>query len=164
MYQQLKFLQNAIGAVPGPQDVWLTMRGIKTLPLRMERHSENALEVAKFLSDHPAFGEVFYPGLETHPQYELGQRQMPRGGGGMVSAILNAGPATAQRFVSRTKIFALAESLGGVESLVEHPFTMTHASTANSPLACHPGLVRLSVGVEHIDDLIEDLQQALYGL
>jgi len=164
MYQQLKFLQNAIGAVPGPQDVWLTMRGIKTLPLRMERHSENALEVAKFLSDHPAFGEVYYPGLETHPQYELAKRQMPKGGGGMVSAILNAGPATAQRFVSRTKIFALAESLGGVESLIEHPFTMTHASTANSPLACHPGLVRLSVGVEHIDDLIEDLQQALYGL
>jgi cystathionine gamma-synthase len=164
VYERLKFLQNAIGAVPGPQDVWLTMRGIKTLHLRMDRHSENGLQVARFLSDHPAFSEVIYPGLDTHPQHELALRQMPRGQGGMVSAILNAGPETARDFASRTRIFALAESLGGVESLVEHPFTMTHASTADSPIACHPSLVRLSVGVEHIDDLIEDLQQALYGL
>jgi cystathionine beta-lyase/cystathionine gamma-synthase len=164
VYQQLKFLQNAIGAVPGPQDVWLTMRGIKTLHLRMDRHSENALQIARFLSDHAAFSEVIYPGLETHPQHELAKRQMPRGAGGMISAILSAGPKTAQEFVSRTKIFALAESLGGVESLIEHPFTMTHASTATSALACDPGLVRFSVGVENVNDLIEDLQQALHGL
>jgi cystathionine beta-lyase/cystathionine gamma-synthase len=164
MYQQLKFLQNAIGAVPGPQDVWLTMRGIKTLHLRMDRHSENALQIAQFLSDHPAFSQVIYPGLDTHPQYELAQRQMPRGAGGMISAILSAGPKTARDFVSRTKIFALAESLGGVESLIEHPFTMTHASTASSDIACDPGLVRFSVGVENVNDLIEDLQQALHGL
>lgn len=164
IYEQLKFLQNAIGAVPGPQDVWLTMRGIKTLHLRMDRHSQNALQIARWLEDHPAFKQVIYPGLESHPQYDLAMRQMPRGQGGMISAILNAGPDGAREFVSRTKLFALAESLGGVESLIEHPYSMTHASTANSPLACDPGLVRFSVGVEHVDDLIEDLQQALTAL
>ncbi len=164
VYQRLKFLQNAIGAVPGPQDVWLTMRGIKTLHLRMERHSENALKIAQFLEDHPAFAEVYYPGLESHPQHDLAQRQMPRGAGGMISAVMRVGDQGAREFASRTQIFALAESLGGVESLIEHPTSMTHASTANSPLAVNPGLVRLSVGVEHVDDLIADLQQALTGL
>ncbi len=164
MYQQLKFLQNAIGAVPGPQDVWLTMRGIKTLHLRMDRHSQNALQVAQFLADHPAFSEVIYPGLDTHPQHQLALRQMPRGQGGMISGIMHGGPGVARKLASRTKLFALAESLGGVESLIEHPFSMTHASTANSPIACNPGLVRFSVGVENVDDLIEDLQQALHGL
>jgi cystathionine beta-lyase/cystathionine gamma-synthase len=163
-YQQLKFLQNAVGAVPGPQDCWLALRGIKTLHLRMDRHSENGLKVAQFLSDHPAFGEVIYPGLDSHPQHELAKRQMPRGFGGMISATMRGGDEAARRFVSRTKLFALAESLGGVESLIEHPYSMTHASTASSPLAVDPGLVRFSVGVEHADDLIADLQQALVGL
>lgn len=164
VYQQLKFLQNAVGAVPGPQDCWLILRGIKTLHLRMERHSENAQKIARFLSDCPAFSTVIYPGLDSHPQYELARRQMPRGFGGMISAIMRGGDSAAREFVTRTRLFALAESLGGVESLIEHPYSMTHASTAGSPLACDPGLVRLSVGVEHIDDLIADLQQALMGL
>ncbi len=162
-YEQLKFLQNAVGAVPGPQDCWLTLRGIKTLHLRMERHSENALKVAQFLEDHAAFERVIYPGLESHPQHALAQRQM-RLPGGMISAVMLGGERAARAFVSRTRLFALAESLGGVESLIEHPYSMTHASTAASEIAVPPGLVRFSVGVEHIDDLIADLRQALAGL
>ncbi len=163
LYQQLKFLQNAVGAVPGPQDVWLTMRGIKTLHVRMDRHSQNALRVARFLSGHRAVRQVLYPGLETHPQHDLARRQM-RDFGGMVSLIMEGGASTARAFVSRTRLFALAESLGGVESLIEHPYSMTHASTADSDLAVDPGLVRLSVGIEHADDLLADLDQALRGL
>lgn len=159
LYEPLKFLQNAVGGVPGPLDCFLVLRGIKTLGIRMERHSANALQVAQFLQDHPAVKDVFYPGLESHPQHELAKRQM-RGFGGMVSIILESAES-ARRMVSRTKLFSLAESLGGVESLIEHPYSMTHASTANSPLAVDPALVRLSVGIEHIDDLIADLQQAL---
>jgi cystathionine beta-lyase/cystathionine gamma-synthase len=159
LYQQLKFLQNAAGAVPGPQDCFLVLRGIKTLGIRMERHSANALQIARFLEDHPGVKQVHYPGLENHPQHELAKRQM-HDFGGMVSIILES-EAAARQMVSRTRLFSLAESLGGVESLIEHPYSMTHASTANSPLAVDPALVRLSVGIEHVDDLLNDLRQAL---
>jgi cystathionine gamma-synthase len=149
--------------VPGPNDVWLTMRGIKTLHIRMERHSQNAQKIAEFLADQAAIKEVMYPGLESHPQHDLAKRQMKLFGG-MVSTIMAGGPGAARELASRTKLFALAESLGGVESLIEHPHSMTHASTANSPLAVDPGLVRLSVGIEHVGDLIDDLRQALAGI
>ena len=163
VYEQLKFLQNAIGAVPGPQDCWLVMRGIKTLHLRMDRHSENAMQIARILDDHVAIKHVYYPGLESHPQHKLAARQM-RKFGGMLSVTMKGGHDAAHEFVSRTRLFALAESLGGVESLIEHPHSMTHASTADTSVAIDSGLVRLSVGIEHIDDLIADLQQALTGL
>ncbi|MBL8157238.1 MAG: PLP-dependent transferase, partial [Anaerolineae bacterium] len=161
IYTELKFHQNAVGAVPGPMDCFLILRGIKTLTLRMERHCANALQIARFLEDHPAVEKVLYPGLESHPQHELAKRQM-KGFGGMISIILSS-PEAAHRMVSRTKLFALAESLGGVESLIEHPYSMTHASTAASPIAVPPALVRLSVGIEHVDDLMLDLRQALEG-
>ena len=159
LYEQLKFLQNAMGGVPGPMDCFLVMRGIKTLGIRMERHSSNALKIAQFLEDHPKVKRVLYPGLESHPQYELALRQM-RQSGGMISIILDS-PEAAARMVMRTKLFALAESLGGVESLIEHPYSMTHASTATSPLAVPTALVRLSVGIENIDDLLDDVARAL---
>ncbi len=159
LYNDLKFYQNAVGGVAGPMDSFLVMRGIKTLTLRMERHSANALQIARFLEDHQAVKQVLYPGLESHPQHELAKRQMKQFGG-MVSIILES-EAAAKQMVSRTKLFSLAESLGGVESLIEHPYSMTHASTASSPIAVDPALVRLSVGIEHIDDLIADLRQAL---
>jgi cystathionine beta-lyase/cystathionine gamma-synthase len=161
VYDQLKFLQNAVGAVPGPMDCFLTLRGIKTLGIRMERHSHNAMQIAQFLEDRAEVKQVIYPGLESHPQYELARRQM-RMPGGMISIILDGADA-ARRMLTRTKLFALAESLGGVESLIEHPYSMTHASTADSDIAVDPGLVRLSVGIEHVDDLIADLRQALEG-
>ena len=160
VYERLKFLQNAAGAVPGAFDCWLTLRGIKTLHLRMARHCENAQAVAEFLEGHEAVEQVLYPGLASHRQYELAVRQM-RGFGGMVSVIMRGGEAAAREFAARTRLFALAESLGGVESLIEHPYSMTHASTAESEIAVPPGLVRLSVGIEHVDDLIADLAQAL---
>ena len=159
-YERLKFLQNAIGAVPGPMDCWLVLRGVKTLPVRMDRHAENALAVAQFLADHPAVKEVIYPGLRDHPQYELAKRQM-RNGGGMISFLLHGGLETAKKIVTRTKLFALAESLGGVESLIEMPAAMTHASTQGSPLEVDSDLIRISVGLENQDDLIDDLQRAL---
>ncbi len=160
VYERLKFLQNAIGAVPGPMDCFLTLRGIKTLALRMAQHCRNAIKVAQFLADHPQVAEVIYPGLESHPQYELAQRQMA-GPGGMISFILQGGEAAARTVARHTKLFTLAESLGGVESLIELPAPMTHASVADSPLAVDPGLVRISVGIESAADLITDLQQAL---
>ncbi|MCB8967616.1 MAG: cystathionine gamma-synthase [Ardenticatenaceae bacterium] len=160
VYERLKFLQNAIGAVPGPMDCFLTLRGIKTLALRMQQHSHNALQIAQFLADHPAVAEVIYPGLDTHPQYELAQRQM-QGPGGMISFILHGGEKAARAVARTTQLFTLAESLGGVESLIELPAPMTHASVANSPLAVNPGLVRISVGIEHAQDLIADLANAL---
>jgi len=163
VYEQLKFLQNAAGAVPGPMDCFLTLRGIKTLGIRMAQHCRNALKVARFLEDHTAVAETIYPGLESHPQYELAQRQMA-GPGGMISFILHGGEAAARQVARETKLFTLAESLGGVESLIELPAPMTHASVADSPLAVDPGLVRLSVGIENADDLIMDLQQALAKL
>jgi len=159
-YEQLKFLQNSVGAVPGPMDCWLVLRGIKTLPLRMERHSQNAMKIAEFLEGKPVVERVIYPGLKSHAGHELAKRQM-RGFGGMISIILKGGADAARRFAESTSIFTLGESLGGVESLIEVPAAMTHASVAGSPLEVPPGLVRLSVGIEHIDDLIQDLAQAL---
>lgn len=160
VYERLKFLQNAVGAVPGPMDCFLTLRGIKTLALRMEAHCRNATKVARFLSDHPAVAEVIFPGLESHPQYDLATRQMS-GPGGMLSFILKGGEQAARVLARSTRLFTLAESLGGVESLVELPAPMTHASVADSPLAIDAGLVRLSVGIENAEDLIADLAQAL---
>jgi cystathionine beta-lyase/cystathionine gamma-synthase len=147
LYAQLKFLQNAVGAVPGPFDSWLVLRGIKTLAHRMRAHAANAQAVAAFLLGHPAVAEVYYPGLAQHPQHELARRQM-RGFGGIVSIRLRGGPAAALALVGRTRLFTFAVSLGGVESLIEIPATMTHASTADSPLAVPADLVRLSVGIE----------------
>ncbi len=154
------FLQNGAGAVPGPFDAYLTYRGLKTLPLRMQRHCENALRVAEFLNDHKAVATVLYPGLSSHPGYEIAAKQMS-GFGGMVSVRLRGGEQAARELCSRTEIFILAESLGGVESLIEHPGAMTHASTAGSQLEVPSDLVRLSVGIEDVADLIGDLEQAL---
>jgi len=159
-YERLAFLQNAVGAVPGPMDCFLVLRGIKTLPVRMDRHAANAAAVADFLAGHPKVAQVLYPYHPSHPQVAIARRQM-RNGGGMVSFVVQGGAAAAVRVAEGTRLFALAESLGGVESLIEVPAAMTHASTANSPLAVDPGLVRLSVGLEHIDDLLADLEQAL---
>ncbi len=163
LHDQLKFLQNAAGAVPGPMDCFLVLRGVKTLAVRMDRHGENALAVAQFLEDHPQVAEVIYPGLESHPQHAVARRQM-RNGGGMISLRLHGGADAARQLVTRTTLFALAESLGGVESLIEVPAGMTHGSTQGSPLEVDAGLVRLSVGLEHKDDLIADLAAALSGL
>jgi len=160
LYTDLKFLQNAVGAVPAPMDCFLTLRGIKTLAVRMERHCQNARILAEWLSEHPRVKQVLYPGLASHPQHELAKKQM-RDFGGMISFILDDTPEAAQAMSAKTEIFALAESLGGVESLIEHPYSMTHASTADSPIATDPALIRLSVGIEHVDDLKADLEQAL---
>jgi cystathionine gamma-synthase len=154
------FLQNGAGAVPGPFDAYLTMRGLKTLVLRMQRHSENALAVAEFLAGHPSVSTVLYPGLPTHPGHEIAARQMG-GFGGMVSVRMRAGRAAAEDLCAGTRVFILAESLGGVESLIEHPSAMTHASTAGSQLEVPDDLVRLSVGIEDVADLLGDLEQAL---
>jgi cystathionine gamma-synthase len=158
--QAFGFLQNGAGAVPGPFDAYLTMRGLKTLVLRMQRHSENAAAVAEFLAGHPSVSTVLYPGLPTHPGHEVAARQM-RGFGGMVSVRMRAGRQAAQDLCARTRVFILAESVGGVESLIEHPSAMTHASTAGSQLEVPDDLVRLSVGIEDIADLLGDLEQAL---
>ncbi|WP_072520629.1 cystathionine gamma-synthase, partial [Mycobacterium tuberculosis] len=147
--EEFAFLQNGAGAVPGPFDAYLTMRGLKTLVLRMQRHSENACAVAEFLADHPSVSSVLYPGLPSHPGHEIAARQM-RGFGGMVSVRMRAGRRAAQDLCAKTRVFILAESLGGVESLIEHPSAMTHASTAGSQLEVPDDLVRLSVGIEDI--------------
>jgi cystathionine gamma-synthase len=160
LHSAFGFLQNAAGAVPGPFDAYLTMRGLKTLVLRMQRHGENALAVAELLAEHPAVSTVFYPGLPNHPGHEIAARQM-RGFGGMVSIRMRAGRRAAQDLCARTRVFILAESLGGVESLIEHPSAMTHASTAGSQLEVPDDLVRLSVGIEDVADLLGDLEQAL---
>ena len=154
------FLQNGAGAVAGPFDAYLTMRGLKTLVLRMRQHSENATLVAEFLADHPAIATVLYPGLPTHPGHEVAATQMS-GFGGMVSVRMRGGADAARKLCASTEIFILAESLGGVESLIEHPGAMTHASTAGSQLEVPDDLVRLSVGIEDSVDLIADLEQAL---
>ncbi|BCO66504.1 cystathionine gamma-synthase [Mycobacterium intracellulare] len=154
------FLQNGAGAVPGPFDAYLTMRGLKTLVLRMQRHSENAMAVAEFLAGHRAVSAVLYPGLPSHPGHEVAARQM-RGFGGMVSVRMKGGRDAARDLCANTQVFILAESLGGVESLIEHPSAMTHASTAGSQLEVPDDLVRLSVGIEDVADLVADLQQAL---
>ena len=158
--ERLSFVQNAVGAVPSPFDCYLLLRGVKTLGVRMDRHCDNAQAVAEFLADHPAIDRVLFPGLPDHPGYEVAARQMRRAGG-MVSFIHGGGEAAAVAAVSATRVFRLAESLGAVESLIEQPSTMTHLSVADSPLAVDPGLVRLSVGIETIDDLLADLEQAL---
>lgn len=158
--EEFAFLQNGAGAVPGPFDAYLTMRSLKTLVLRMQRHSENACAVAEFLADHPSVSSVLYPGLPSHPGHEIAARQM-RGFGGMVSVRMRAGRRAAQDLCAKTRVFILAESLGGVESLIEHPSAMTHASTAGSQLEVPDDLVRLSVGIEDIADLLGDLEQAL---
>jgi cystathionine beta-lyase/cystathionine gamma-synthase len=157
--ERLYFLQKSLGAVPGPFDSWLVLRGLKTLAVRMRQHCENARSVAAFLEDHPAVERVLYPGLASHPAHELAARQM-RDFGGMVSFLAHA-EQEAVDLVARTKLFALAESLGGVESLIEHPARMTHASTATAPFAPPANLVRLSVGIENVDDLVADLEAAL---
>lgn len=160
LFSKLKFLQNAIGAVPGPFDCFLVLRGIKTLHVRMERHSSNAMKIATWLESQPLVQQVMYPGLKSHPQHAIAQKQMCAFGG-MISFVVKGGPAEAQRIAEATKVFALAESLGGVESLIEVPAAMTHMSVANSPLAVDPALIRLSVGIENVDDLIADLEQAM---
>lgn len=157
---RLAFLQNAVGAVPGPMDAFLVLRGVKTLALRMERHAGNAMVIADYLASHPKVDSVRYPFHPTHPQYAIARAQM-RNGGGMVTFSLRAGKEAAVRVAEATRLFALAESLGGVESLIEVPAAMTHLSTAGAPIAVDPGLVRLSVGIEHVDDLIADLARAL---
>jgi cystathionine gamma-lyase len=160
---RLAFLQNAIGGVSGPFDSFLALRGVKTLAIRMQRHCENAQAVAAYLEAHPKVARVYYPGLKSHPQHELAKRQMP-GFGGMVTAILKGGLEESRRFLERCQVFALAESLGGVESLIEHPAIMTHASVPaeiRAGLGVSDSLVRLSVGIEDLDDLIRDLEQAL---
>jgi len=158
--EQLAFVQNAAGAVPGPFDCYLLLRGVKTLGVRMDRHCANAQAVAVYLDDHPGVARVLYPGLPDHPGHDLAARQM-RGFGGMVSCILAGGEPAAAAAAGSTRVFRLAESLGAVESLIEQPSTMTHLSVADSPLAVDPGLIRLSVGIETIDDLLADLDQAL---
>ena len=160
---RLGFLQNAVGAISGPFDAFLTLRGVKTLALRMERHCSNALELAKWLEQQPQVKRVYYPGLPSHPQHELAKRQM-HGFGGMISVDLNSDLEGARRFLENVKIFALAESLGGVESLIEHPAIMTHATIpaeTRAKLGIGDGLVRLSVGVEDLEDLRADLAYAL---
>lgn len=162
--QQLAYLQNAIGSVAGPFDSFLALRGLKTLHLRMERHCANALAIAQWLEAHPKIENVVYPGLASHPQHELAKRQMIGGFGGIVTAVIKGGLDESRRFLERTKLFALAESLGGVESLIEHPAIMTHASIPpeiRAELGISDGLVRLSVGVEDLADLLADLENAL---
>jgi cystathionine gamma-synthase len=157
---RVAFLQNATGGVPGPFDSWLTLRGIRTLAARMDRHCRNAMRIAQMLAEHPAVAEVFYPGLPSHPGHKIAQEQM-RAFGGMVSFRLQAGEQAAVRTCGRTRLFTLAESLGGVESLIEHPARMTHASVTGTALAVPGDLVRLSVGIEDCDDLIHDLRRAM---
>lgn len=161
--ERLYFLQNAMGAILGPMDSWLVLRGLKTLHIRMRQHQENAQRIAEYLEGHSAVERVLYPGLESHPQYELAKEQMS-GPGGMITFIVKGGLEPARKMLESVKIFALAESLGGVESLIEHPAIMTHASIPaeiRAELGISDGLIRLSVGIEDGDDLIADLEQAL---
>jgi cystathionine gamma-synthase len=158
--EQLAYHQNAMGAIAGPFDSWLVMRGIKTLGVRMDRHNDNAAKIVELLEGHASVGQVFYPGLASHPNHEVAKKQM-RGFGGMVSFRVKAGEQAALDICSKTTIFTLGESLGGVESLIEHPGRMTHASVSGSPLEVPDDLVRLSVGIEEADDLLADLEKAL---
>ena len=163
---QMKFLQNAVGAISGPFDSFLALRGLKTLALRMQRHCESALKIAQWLESHPAVEKVIYPGLESHPQHALAKKQMTGGFGGIISVEVRGGLAPSRKLLERTRLFTLAESLGGVESLIEHPAIMTHASIPpeqRAAVGITDGLVRLSVGIEDCQDLIADLSQALAG-
>lgn len=165
LHEQLKFLQNAAGGVPGPFDSWLTLRGLKTLALRMQAHCQNAQRLAEHLARHPKVESVIYPGLESHPGHAIHARQS-QGGGGIITIRVRGGLESARRVCSATKLFFLAESLGGVESLIEHPAIMTHASVPQAQREARgigDNLIRLSVGIEHIDDLRADLDQALAG-
>jgi len=162
--EQLAFLHNSVGSVAGPFDSFLALRGLKTLALRMQRHSENGLELAGWLEKHPKVARVVYPGLASHPQHALAKRQMHGGFGGMVTIYLNGSEPEARRFLEHCELFTLAESLGGVESLIEHPGIMTHASVPleqRKQLGISDSLVRLSVGVEDVNDLRADLEHAL---
>ena len=160
LVEHLSFTQNAVGAVPSPFDCYLVLRGIKTLAVRMDRHCENAKAVVDFLSQHPKVKQVFYPGLEDHKGHEIAKNQM-KDFGGMVSFTISGGRQEAEKISASTKVFTLAESLGAVESLIEHPGAMTHASVAGSPLEVPEDLIRLSIGIESIEDLLEDLENAL---
>jgi cystathionine beta-lyase/cystathionine gamma-synthase len=160
----VRLVRNAAGSVPGPFDCFLVLRGVKTLALRMGRHCDNALAAAGLLRTHPAVATVHYPGLADDPGHALAARQMHGGFGGMVTCVLAGGEEAARAFVARTRLFTLAESLGGVESLIGYPARMSHASLEGTPLAADTGLVRLSVGIEDIDDLLDDLAQALAPL
>lgn len=163
LYEKLKFYQKSVGAIAGPLDSYLVLRGVRTLAVRMKKHEENAMAIAEFLSKHPKVKKVNYPGLKSHPQYELAKKQM-KGFGGMISFEVNGGRDLVKKVVESTKIFALAESLGGVESLIGHPMTMTHAEVPQEmkdKLGITESLIRISVGIEDTDDLIEDLKQAL---
>ena len=164
--EQLAFLSNSIGSIMSPFDSFLVLRSLKTLAVRMEKHCENAFEVASFLEEHEAIEKIYYPGLSNHPNHEIAKKQM-NGFGGMITVVLKGGLKTATTFLERTKLFALAESLGGVESLIEHPAIMTHASVpaeVRKDLGIEDGLVRLSVGIESVEDLLDDLNQALSGV
>lgn len=163
LHADLKFLQNAVGGVPAPMDCFLVMRGLKTLHVRMERHAQNAMEIARYLEKHPKVERVIYPGLESHPQHAVARKQMS-GFGGMITFFLKGGLPEARSFLEKVRIFTLAESLGGVESLIEHPAIMTHASIpaeTRKTLGIHDNLVRISVGIEDLADLKADLAQAL---
>ncbi|MCB0327654.1 MAG: cystathionine gamma-synthase [Bdellovibrionales bacterium] len=163
LLEKLRFVQNSMGAIPGPFDCWLTHRSLKTLSLRMQKHCENAMSIAQFLEKHPKVESVIYPGLASHSQHELAKRQM-KDFGGMISVVLGADLESTKTFLSSLQIFTLAESLGGIESLIEHPAIMTHASIPKKErdhLGISDGLVRLSVGIEHVEDLQYDLSQAL---
>ncbi len=160
LVEQIAFYQNATGGVPGPLDCYLVLRGLKTLAVRMDRHCANAAAIVDALAAHPAISRVFYPGLATHPGHQIASRQM-RAFGGMVSLVVAAGEEAAMEVARSTRLFTLAESLGAVESLIEHPHRMTHASVAGSALEVEPGLLRLSVGLETADDLVADLVGAL---
>jgi cystathionine gamma-lyase len=160
-FEKLKFLQNAVGPCHSPFDSWLVLRGVKTLAIRMDAHERNAMVVAQFLEKHPKVERVVYPGLKSHPQHALAKKQM-HGFGGMITFFLKGGVKESRRFLESVELFALAESLGGVESLIEHPAIMTHASIPQKvrhSLGIHDNLIRLSVGIEHIDDLIADLEK-----
>jgi cystathionine gamma-lyase len=163
LYDKLQFLQNAVGVVPGPFDCFLVLRGIKTLAIRMERHENNAMMIARFLESHSKVRKVIYPGLGSHPQHELARKQMV-GFGGVITFFIKGGLAAARRFLERVEVFSLAESLGGVESLIEHPAIMTHASLpkeVREKVGISDELIRISVGIENVDDLIDDLKKAL---
>jgi cystathionine gamma-lyase len=162
-YERLRFIQNAVGAVPGPMDCFLTLRGTKTLAVRMDRHTDNAMELAGWLEKHPKVRRVIYPGLESHPQHAVAKRQMKKFGG-MISFVIIGGLEASRRLLTGMEVFTLAESLGGVESLIEHPAIMTHASIPRElreARGLDDGLVRISVGIEHVDDLRRDLERAL---
>jgi cystathionine gamma-lyase len=163
LYNDIKFMQNAVGGVPAPMDCFLVMRGLKTLHVRMERHAENAMAIAKYLEAHPKVAKVIYPGLESHPQHQIARKQMS-GFGGMITFFIKGGLDEARSFLEKVRIFTLAESLGGVESLIEHPAIMTHASIpaeTRKQLGIHDNLIRISCGIEDLADLKADLESAL---